>query len=74
MERDNESLSEARLQAVLTEYQNVRTEIRETIKLHLQLYTIAASGIVVSLGYAFVNQAYDIFLVIPAFTLALLYR
>jgi len=71
---EREESDKNRLEAVLTEYDNLRTEIREMFKLHLQLYTIALSAIALSLGYAFVNRVYDLLLIMPAFCIALLYR
>jgi len=68
------SLDERRLEAILVEYGHLRSEIIETVKLHLQLYTLLLSAIGVSLGYAFVNKAYEVFLVMPVVSFAFFYR
>lgn len=65
---------EMRLDALLVEYDNLRSEIRETFKLHLQVYAILLSAIGISLGYAFVNKAYDVFLVMPIISFAFFFR
>lgn len=49
MEKDAEN----RLKAVLAEYSNIRSEIRDTFRLHLQIFAIALSAMALALSYAF---------------------
>lgn len=69
-----ENLTQNRLEVVLAEYSNIRSELRDVFRLHLQLFAITVSAVAVILGYAFVQRTYVVFLVVPAFTIALFYR
>jgi hypothetical protein len=69
----NESTKQ-KLDTVLKEYDNIRAEIRDTFRLHVQVFAIVVSAFTLILAYAFANGVYEILLAIPALTIALFWR
>jgi|Deesub1362A_J573_1020465.scaffolds.fasta_scaffold02806_7 hypothetical protein len=63
-----------KLDAVLTEYQTLRDEILRKFHLHLQVYSIYTSALLIFYGLIVIHKIYDLIMVIPIFALAFLFR
>ena len=59
---------------VLAEYKALRDEIRDKFRLYLEIYSIYASALLIFYGLIFVHKIYDVVMVLPIFSLALLFR
>ena len=63
-----------KLNVVLTEYKALRDEIIDNFRLHLQIYSIYTSALLIFYGLIFIHKIYDLILVIPIFSLSLFFR
>jgi len=63
-----------KLDVVLAEYKALRDEITDKFRLYLQIYSMYASALLIFYGLIFVHKIYDLIIVIPIFSLALLFR
>lgn len=66
--------ADEKVKVVLAEYNALRSEIIQKFQLHLQIYTIVFSALMLLIGFIFINKIYDLLLVIPLFASILLYR
>lgn len=67
-------LKRLRLQAVLAEYQALRSEMLQKLHHHLQIYSVIASAVTLMLGWVITQGTYDVLLAIPIFSTALSLR
>ncbi|MFX1492629.1 MAG: hypothetical protein ACFFBU_10230 [Promethearchaeota archaeon] len=67
-------LRQLRLQAVLAEYQALRTEILQKFRHHLLIYSVTVAFVTAILGWVITKGAYDALLLIPIFSTALSLR
>lgn len=67
-------LRKLRLQAVLAEYQALRSEMLQKFQQHLQIYSIVVTAATLIIGWAVTQGDYDVLLVIPIFSSALSLR
>ena len=63
-----------KLDVVLTEYKALRHETLDKLRLHLQIYSIYVSALLIFYGLIFIHKIYDLIMVIPIFSLALFFR
>jgi hypothetical protein len=63
-----------KLDVVLTEFKALMDEIRNRFSLHLQVYSIYASALLLFYGIIFTQRAFDLIMAIPIFSLGLLLR
>jgi len=63
-----------KLNVVLTEYKALRDETLDKFRLHLQIYSIYASALLIFYGLIFIHKIYDLIMIIPIFSLALFFR
>ncbi|MFA6924447.1 MAG: hypothetical protein WC223_09365 [Bacteroidales bacterium] len=71
---NTKELKQLRLQAVLAEYQAIRSEMLQKFQHHLQIYSIIVTAITIILGWVITKNVYDALLVIPIFSIALSLR
>jgi len=62
------------LEVVLAEYRTLRDEILRKFDLHLQIYSVYTSGLLVFYGLMFVHKVYDVITVVPFFALCFVLR
>lgn len=63
-----------KLKVVMTEYEILRREVMERVKLQMQLYPLALTAISLIFGYLILNEKYDALLLLPFVTILLAYR
>jgi hypothetical protein len=63
-----------KLDVVLAEYKALRDETNDKFRLHLQIYSIYTSSLLIFYGLIVAHETYDLILIIPIFSLALLFR
>ena len=63
-----------KLDVVLAEYKVLRDELVDLSRLHVQIYALYLSALAVFYGSMFTHKIYDIILIIPILSLALLFR
>ena len=63
-----------KLKVVMTEYEILRREVMERVKLQIQLYPLALTAISLIFGYLILNEKYDALLLLPLVTILLAYR
>ena len=63
-----------KLKVVMTEYEILRREAMERVKLQSQLYPLTLGAISLVIGYVLINQKYEALLLLPFITILLTYR
>lgn len=63
-----------KLDVVLAEYKALRDELIDKSRLHVQIYVLYTSALAVFYGSIFTHKIYDIILILPILSLALLFR
>jgi len=63
-----------RLEAVLTEYKTLREELIDKSRLHVNIFVAYLSALVLFYGYVASNGFYDLMIVVPGISVAIIYR
>ena len=63
-----------KLEVVLTEYRELRNELLDKFRFHIQIFSIYLSVLLIFFGLIFVHKIYDIVLILPLFAFTLFLR